>query len=223
MKKNLLFLYILFLNFFISCAGIKSGQYVLVDSKNSLEDIAKNFKTSKEALIASNDGKDIAPGSWIFVPSDHGIIEQSRKIAQTTPSARDPRLFFSDYGFVWPVPSSTNVSSNFGWRWGRPHQGMDIAARVGSNIVAAQDGVVVYAGDEIGGYGNITVIAHKHGFFTVYAHSDKLFTREGQRVYRGQVIATVGMTGRTYGPHLHFEVRKNGEAIDPEKYLATNN
>lgn len=208
---------------FTSCAGVKSGQYVQIESVNDLDNIAKSFNTSKDLIIASNGGKLPVSGSWIFVPTTHGIIEQSRKIAEEGPTARDPRQFFTEHGFLWPVPSSTNVSSNFGWRWGRPHQGMDIAARVGSNIVAAQDGVVVYAGDEIGGYGNITVVAHKRGFFTVYAHADKLFTKEGQRVYRGQVIATVGMTGRTYGPHLHFEVRKNGEAIDPEKYLAFNN
>ena len=222
--KNFNYFLLLFIGFsFISCAGVKSGQYVRIDSENSLESIAKSFKTTKEAIIASNEGKSLDAGSWIFVPTDHGIIEQSRKVASAGPTAKDPRQFFSDYGFLWPVPSSTNVSSNFGWRWGRPHQGMDIAARVGSNIVAAQDGVVVYAGDEIGGYGNITVIAHKSGYFTVYAHADKLYTKEGQRVFRGQVIATVGMTGRTYGPHLHFEVRRNGEAIDPEKYLAFGN
>lgn len=203
---------------------MKSGQYVKIDSTTNLDSIAKNFNTTKEAILASNEGKSLDKGSWIFIPTDYGIVEQSRKVSSTgAPTAKDPRQFFSDLGFLWPVPSSTNVSSNFGWRWGRPHQGIDIAARVGANIVAAQDGVVVYAGDEIGGYGNITVIAHRGGYFTVYAHAERNFTREGQRVHRGQVIATVGMTGRTYGPHLHFEVRKNGEAIDPEKYLASKN
>jgi murein DD-endopeptidase MepM/ murein hydrolase activator NlpD len=114
------------------------------------------------------------------------------------------------------------MSSSFGQRWGKTHQGIDIPGRIGSHIVAAAEGVVVYSGDEIGGYGNITVIAHKNGFFTVYAHAKENFTRQGQRVYRGQVIAQIGMTGRTYGPHLHFEVRKNGEAIDPTNYLAAN-
>lgn len=222
MKNVKLLLFVISLSLF-SCAGVKSGQYVRIDSENSIDTIAKTFKVSKEAILSVNEGKPMDNGAWIFVPTDHGIIEQSRKIASQGPTAKDPRQFFSDYGFLWPVPSSTNISSNFGWRWGRPHQGMDIAARVGSNIVSAQDGVVVYSGDEIGGYGKITVIAHKGGYFTVYAHADKLFTREGQRVYKGQVIATVGMTGRTYGPHLHFEVRKNGEAIDPEKYLAFGN
>lgn len=206
--------------FLTACASVRSGQYVRIENSDSLETIAKNYNTTPDALKATNEGKSLSPGSWIFVPTQTGIIEQARKVASGAPSASDPRQFFSDHGFLWPVPSSTNISSNFGWRWGRPHQGMDIAARVGANIVAAQDGVVVYEGDEIGGYGNITVLAHKNGYFTVYAHADKNFTREGQRVYRGQVIATVGMTGRTYGPHLHFEVRKNGQPIDPEKYLA---
>jgi murein DD-endopeptidase MepM/ murein hydrolase activator NlpD len=102
------------------------------------------------------------------------------------------------------------------------HEGVDIPSKVGSNIVAASDGIVVYSGSEIGGYGNITVVAHKNGFFTVYAHAKVNYTKEGQRVYRGQVIAQVGMTGRSSGPHLHFEIRKNGESIDPQGFLASN-
>ncbi len=201
---------------------MKSGKYVLVQNVNELEKIAQEYQTTKEEIIKINPDKEIKDGTWVYIPNDRGLVDQVRKVSSEAPTAKDPRQFFSQLGFLWPVPSSTTVSSNFGWRWGRPHQGMDIAARVGANIVAAADGVVVYQGDEIGGYGNITVLAHKGGYFTVYAHADKNFTREGQRVFRGQVIATVGMTGRTYGPHLHFEVRKNGEAIDPEKYLANN-
>ncbi len=216
---------VLSLGIVCSCSSLKSGQYVQVNGPDSLDQIAKNYNTSKEAIVASNEGKSMTPGSWIFVPLDRGIVETARKAAsiENAPVATDPKSLFSESGFLWPVPSSTSVTSNFGWRWGRPHEGVDIGARVGSNIVAAQDGVIVYSGDEIGGYGNITVIAHKGGYFTVYAHASKNFTREGQRVYRGQVIAQVGLTGRTYGPHLHFEVRKNGVAIDPEKYLASSN
>ena len=80
--------------------------------------------------------------------------------------------------------------------------------------------MVIYSGNDLGGYGNLTVISHKGGLFSIYAHARKNYTKKGDKVFRGQVIAEVGETGRTTGPHLHFEVRYDSKALDPLKFLA---
>lgn len=201
----------------VSCSTMKSGHYIQVKNSDTVETLAKEFNVPKEKIIESNTGKEIAPGEWVFIPVKRGIMAQDFEAR-----AFDPKAYLKSGEFLWPVPASTTISSGFGHRWGRSHEGIDISARVGSHIVAAAEGVVVYSGSEIGGYGNITVIAHKDGFFSVYAHAKTNYTHQGQRVYRGQVISQIGMTGRTTGPHLHFEIRKNGEAIDPTNFLAVN-
>lgn len=119
-------------------------------------------------------------------------------------------------GFVWPV--SGVVVSGFGMRWGRMHEGIDIAASTGTPIRAAAAGVVIWSGWR-GGYGNAVIIDHGNGLSTVYAHASALIARQGQRVAQGEVIALVGSTGNSSGPHLHFEVRVNGVAVDPLLYL----
>lgn len=210
------FLLLTFL-FTIACASVKSGHYVMLKATDTIDTLSKEFNVPKEKIQASNTGKKIKAGEWVFIPLKRGVMDQDFEARPF-----DPNHLLQSGEFLWPVPSSNRLSSSFGQRWGKSHQGIDIPGRIGAHIVAAAEGVVVYQGDEIGGYGNITVIAHKNGFFTVYAHAKENFTKQGQRVYRGQVIAQIGMTGRTYGPHLHFEVRKNGEAIDPTNYLAAN-
>ncbi len=203
--------------FAVACASVKSGHYIQVKSTDTLDTLAKEFNVPKEKITASNAGKTIKAGEWVFIPLKRGVLDPDLET-----KSFDPNSYLSSGEFLWPVPSSTTASSAFGQRWGKNHDGIDIPGRIGSHIVAASEGVVVYAGNQIGGYGNITVIAHKNGFFTVYAHAKTNFTKAGQRVYRGQVIAQIGMTGRTYGPHLHFEIRRNGEAIDPARFLAIN-
>jgi murein DD-endopeptidase MepM/ murein hydrolase activator NlpD len=128
-------------------------------------------------------------------------------IADPTPSAS---------GFVWPVSGS--VTSTFGMRWGRMHEGIDIAAPSGTPIVAAAAGTVISAGS-MGGYGNLVVIDHGGGLATAYAHMSGFAVGGGQGVAQGQVIGYVGCTGTCYGPHVHFEVRLNGAAVDPLGYL----
>jgi murein DD-endopeptidase MepM/ murein hydrolase activator NlpD len=118
-------------------------------------------------------------------------------------------------GFVWPV--SGPVVSPFGWRWGRMHEGVDIAAGYGSPIAAAASGTVIYAG-WMGGYGNLIIIDHGGGIATAYAHQSS-FAVGGGPVSQGQTIGYVGCTGHCFGPHLHFEVRVNGSAVDPLGYL----
>lgn len=116
-----------------------------------------------------------------------------------------------------PVQNAT-ISSNFGIRWGRPHQGVDLAAPTGTPIMAAETGKVVYSGWK-SGYGNFVAIDHGHGYLTHYAHCSKLLVRTGQRVRKGEQIARVGSTGHSTGPHLHFEVIAQGVPRNPVKYI----
>lgn len=191
---------------------MKSGHYVKISDKRSLDDIAKEVGVSSWVLKKANQGRKIAAGSWIFVPLPRGVVGASRNVS--------PQAYLDKGELMWPVPSHKKISSKFGKRWGKDHQGIDIPGRVGASIVSSADGVVVYSGSGIGGYGNLTVISHEGGLFTVYAHARKNYTRKGDIVYRGQVIAEIGVTGRTTGPHLHYEVRYDSEAIDPLGFLA---
>jgi murein DD-endopeptidase MepM/ murein hydrolase activator NlpD len=118
-------------------------------------------------------------------------------------------------GFIWPVGGP--VVSPFGWRWGRMHEGVDIAAGYGTPIAAAASGTVIFAG-WMGGYGNLIIVDHGGGIATAYAHQSS-FAVGGGPVSQGQTIGYVGCTGHCYGPHLHFEVRVNGSAVDPLGYL----
>jgi murein DD-endopeptidase MepM/ murein hydrolase activator NlpD len=116
----------------------------------------------------------------------------------------------------WPI--SGTVTSGFGPRWGTFHNGIDVGAAEGVPIGAAADGVVFFAG-VMDGYGNVTLIDHGNGTVTLYAHQSKLVAAQGARVSRGATVGLVGSTGRSTGPHLHFEVRVAGTAHDPLGYL----
>jgi len=119
-------------------------------------------------------------------------------------------------GFIWPVNGT--VTSGYGWRWGRLHEGIDIAAPSGTPIWAAAAGTVIYAG-WLGGYGNLVVVDHGNGLATAYAHASAVLVSVGQSVGQGETVSLVGSTGNSSGPHLHFEVRVNGSAVDPLLYL----
>lgn len=117
-------------------------------------------------------------------------------------------------------PASGRLSSNFGRRWGRQHQGIDIAGSHGSDIVAADGGTVIYAGYNSSGYGNLVKIDHGNGYVTYYGHNSSLCVSVGDKVAQGQVIAKMGSTGRSTGNHCHFEVRLNGTPMNPVNYLS---
>ncbi len=120
-------------------------------------------------------------------------------------------------GYVWPTRGT--VTSGYGMRWGRLHQGIDIAAPVGTPIVAASSGEVIKSGWG-GGYGKLVKLKHHDGSVTLYAHNSRLLVRSGQQVRQGQQIAALGNTGRSTGPHLHFEVHPKGRgAANPIAYL----
>jgi murein DD-endopeptidase MepM/ murein hydrolase activator NlpD len=122
----------------------------------------------------------------------------------------------SSAGLIWPV--SGPITSPFGWRWGRMHQGIDIGVGYGTPIHAAAAGTVIYCGWETG-YGNLVVIDHGNNLATAYAHQSSIAVSCGQQVTQGQVIGYVGATGHATGPHLHFEVRVDGNPVDPLGYL----
>jgi len=122
----------------------------------------------------------------------------------------------SSAGLIWPV--SGPITSPFGWRWGRMHQGIDIGVPMGTPIKAAAAGTIIYCGWEEG-YGNLTVIDHGGNLATAYGHQSSIAVACGQQVAQGQVIGYVGCTGHCTGPHLHFEVRIDGNPVDPMGYL----
>lgn len=151
------------------------------------------------------------------------ISELERIVAEEKKALENMRVY--DGGaFCWPCPAYTKVSSDFGNRIHPTlkinlfHNGVDLAAPAGSNILAAYDGEVVSA-SYTGAMGNYVMLDHGGGLYTVYMHASKLNVKEGQEVKRGDVIAFVGSTGRSTGNHLHFSVRVNGEYVSPWNYI----
>lgn len=117
-------------------------------------------------------------------------------------------------------PVSGSVTSRFGSRWGKTHKGIDIGAPKGTSIKVVASGTVVTASKGYnGGYGNYMVVSHGNGIETAYGHCNSINVKVGQKVSQGQVIGTVGNTGRSYGSHLHLEIRVNGAAQNPQNYL----
>ncbi len=126
------------------------------------------------------------------------------------------------YGsFIWPVPGYTMITSEFGPRWGTNHNGIDISGSgvYGADITASDGGTVTLAQYDNSGYGMHIIIDHGNGFETLYAHCSELYVQPGDQVYAGQVIAAVGSTGDSTGPHLHFEIILNGKKVDPQIYI----
>jgi murein DD-endopeptidase MepM/ murein hydrolase activator NlpD len=120
--------------------------------------------------------------------------------------------------FASPVADHSNVTSPFGSRWGRMHEGVDLDANRGDRVVAAASGVVTET-STTRSYGNKVVIRHGSEYTTIYAHLNRIRVREGDRVRRGEVIGTAGDSGSATGVHLHFEIRRNGEPVDPQRYI----
>lgn len=115
-------------------------------------------------------------------------------------------------------PTRGTLSSKYGRRWGKNHKGIDIAAPKGTPIKASDGGTVVFSGTQ-SGYGKLIIIDHNNGYKTYYGHCSSLVAKKGQKVAKGDIVAKVGSTGRSTGNHLHFEVRKNNVAINPNKYV----
>lgn len=190
--------------------------------------LVSRLVTSRDALSAAEADKRSTLAS---IREDRGAVlaeiedleAQSAELAariraaQQQQSSEATTVDVSGSGVLsWPVAGA--VTSGFGYRWGRMHEGVDIAVGQGTPVQAAGAGTVIYAG-WLGGYGNLVVVDHGNGLSTAYAHNSSLASAVGQSVTAGQVIAYSGSTGHSTGPHVHFEVRANGSAVDPLGYL----
>jgi murein DD-endopeptidase MepM/ murein hydrolase activator NlpD len=185
----------------------------LVASENQLaaaradkRDALQNVKESKSEFLHEASGLQQASASLA------AQIRQAQSVSSYSAGDSTP----SAAGFIWPVNGP--VVSPFGWRWGRMHEGIDIAVGYGTPIRAAAAGRVVYAG-WMEGYGNLVAIDHGGGISTAYGHQSSIAVGVGQVVSQGATIGYVGCTGHCFGPHLHFEVRVNGSPVDPLGYL----
>lgn len=118
------------------------------------------------------------------------------------------------FSFDWPVDSA-RLTRGFGYKGRRAHLGIDLAAPKGTPILSAQKGNVIYAGRDFRGFGKMVLIESGYGWATLYAHLDKILVTEGQNVSQGEVIGSMGRTGRATGVHLHFEIRKDRGPVDP--------
>jgi lipoprotein NlpD len=208
----------------LACAACGArGVYHQVRPGETLVRIGRTYGVPYQTIARANDLSDpshIASGQrlWIpgaarelRVPPDDGLSLAPRDRAPARARPADaPRL-------AWPVAHGT-VTSGFGARAGHYHDGIDIAAPIGAAVRAAAGGGVVYSG-ALPGYGNLIILQHARGYVTVYAHTEHDQAREGMRVRRGDLIASVGRSGRTTGPNLHFEVRKDNVAYDPLEFL----
>jgi murein DD-endopeptidase MepM/ murein hydrolase activator NlpD len=118
----------------------------------------------------------------------------------------------------WPLDAYI-VSSEFGERWGKLHKGMDMAAHVGEPVYAIADGEVIYAGDGLRGYGNVVILRHDRKTSSLYAHNSELKVKQGDQVTKGTLVALLGSTGHSTGPHVHFEIRDGDVAVNPRNVL----
>jgi murein DD-endopeptidase MepM/ murein hydrolase activator NlpD len=118
----------------------------------------------------------------------------------------------------WPLDAGV-VSSEFGARWGKLHKGIDIAADSGEPVYAVADGDVIYAGNGLRGYGNVVIVQHDGHMSSLYAHNSALKVKQGDRVTQGMLLALLGSTGHSTGPHVHFEIREGDTAVNPRSVL----
>ncbi len=189
--------------------------------------VVSRLVASRDALVAARQDKTVALASIrgdresvleeidALAAQSAALADQIRLSQQqsSAPSIVPP----SGSGILgWPV--SGPVTSVFGMRWGRMHEGIDIAVGSGTPVRAAAAGTVIYAG-WFGGYGNLVVVDHGGGLSTAYAHNSSVASSVGQAVAAGEVVSYAGNTGNSSGPHVHFEVRVNGSATDPLGYL----
>lgn len=214
--------------------GSPYGIYHTVQKCQTLYRISKTYNVSVEEIMNINnidDPSTLKVGDRIFIPgasrelSVESYCEVSRNEPETKRDEKKPNIVkkYDDKNiptlsnFIWPVKGK--LFSRFEQTKERRHDGIDISAPEGTPIRAAADGRVIYSGSGIRGYGNIIIIKHANNFFTVYAHNSENNVLEGDIVKQGQIIGKVGKTGKTSGPHLHFEIRKGKTPVDPLKLL----
>ncbi|MGE5559461.1 MAG: LysM peptidoglycan-binding domain-containing M23 family metallopeptidase [Chloroflexota bacterium] len=176
----------------------------IVSKGDTLWSIARAYGLTVAQLSRLNGNPDplnLQPGQRLTVAGGSGL--SARQAGQLV-------------RFLWPLRGT--LTSLFGPRWGKLHTGIDIAASYGADIRAALGGIVDTAA-WLRGYGRTVILDHGDGFETLYAHASKLLVEKGEQVTPGEIIAKVGSSGNSTGPHLHFEVRIGGECVDPHKLL----
>lgn len=194
----------------------ESMNAMIAEKKKQIEAYETDIN-NKEAALEEYD-EELAAQNQIIEALEAQVAAEKSELAAAT--ARH----YNGGAFVWPAPSYTRISSEFGWRMHptlgikKYHNGLDMAAPGGSPILAAADGKVVAAGYS-SSMGNYIMIDHGDKLYTIYMHASKLYVSNGVEVSAGQKIAAVGTTGRSTGNHLHFGVRLNGEYVSPYKYL----
>lgn len=164
------------------------------------------------ARVTLQNGKKVEEEDLVTTVKEEPVTE----VVLVGTKERPPTVGSGKY--IWPLKDSFTQTSGFGSRWGRQHKGIDLAVSVGTTVYAADGGTVVEA-QYSGSYGNVVMIDHQNGQETRYAHNSKLLVKKGDKVYQGQPIAKSGNTGRSTGPHVHFEIRFNGEPRNPLNYL----
>ena len=197
---------------------------------DTLYAIATKFGVNSKQLQSINgidDPRQIQVGQIIQVPSNGNSAESARDLKRQVELAPPPigKVRLGEAGkyigkMIWPTPKSrTKLTSKFGWRWLKFHDGIDLSGSVGLPIYAAHSGRVIYAGTGLSGYGKLIVIKGE-GLLTIYAHNRELLVTRGELVKIGDEIAELGKSGNASGPHLHFETRvpnSSGKyvAVDP--------
>jgi murein DD-endopeptidase MepM/ murein hydrolase activator NlpD len=198
------------------------GATHVVKKGETIYRIARTYGVEPRDLMEVNDLTDprlLRPGMEIFVPGalrpldvpplPPGVVPEPDPVPSPVPAPRDAMLRWPLHGVLY---------SRFGVRQGQRHDGIDISAPEGTPVLAAGGGVVVYTGRQ-SGYGAIVIVKHDGGLVTLYAHNSAVLVKEGERVEAGTPIARVGQSGRTTGPHLHFEVRDGTRPRNPLFYL----
>jgi murein DD-endopeptidase MepM/ murein hydrolase activator NlpD len=205
-----------------------------VGKGQTLYRIARTYGLTVEELMDANrinDPRELKAGELLYIPGakerksvtefDAPEPEPAPRpmTASVEPEKKQPKLVKVGKGngaLAWPLRGV--LYARFGKKGKEPHDGVDLAAPAGQPVKTAAPGTVLFAGEQKG-YGLIVIVEHDDGLITLYAHNRDLRVKTGQKVRDGQVVATVGDSGRTSGPHLHFEVRKEGKPVDPLDFL----
>lgn len=194
-----------------------SGVLHQVKKGDTLSALVKKYGVEVNKILASNQiisEEQISIGQNLIIPG--GEIKKSTP-ASTNSLASNLRSKSNESkagGYIWPT-SARYITQYFGWR----HNGLDIAGPLGTPIYAAKPGKVITAGWNSGGYGNYIILQHTDGTKTLYGHMTKLYVKAGNQVEQGETIGAMGSTGRSTGPHLHFEIIINGKRVNPLSYF----
>jgi len=197
------------------------GVYHVVERHQTFYRICKTYGVDLKEVASLNrisDPSKIQTGQRIFIPGAKRVLKVEIYIDDVVAEpAEKAKIAYKRLDFIWPVEGKIN--QGFEEAESRRHQGIDIFSVLGAPIKASNAGTVIYSNDMIKGYGNLIILRHSEELVTVYAHNQVNLVEEGTWVEKGQIIGKVGQTGRTSGPHLHFEIRKSNKAIDPLLFL----